>query len=168
MLCPVVIGTVPYACAHIYTYPVQYLMNSIPPIHDAGTAGTEPEPFNASTLSASLTCRDLQTSLAWYRDVLGFTVNRTHERAGTLFAASLRAGAVPILLTQDNGAMGSDRVKGEGISLQLTTAQNIDELARQVRERGGTLESEPADVMGARVFRLRDPDGFKLVISSER
>jgi hypothetical protein len=30
------------------------------------------------------------------------------------------------------------------------------------------LESEPADAWGARVFRLRDPDGFKLVISSER
>ncbi|MGI8546711.1 MAG: VOC family protein [Gemmatimonadaceae bacterium] len=143
-------------------------MNSIPPIHDAGTTGTEPEPFNASILSASLTCTVLQTSLAWYRDVLGFTVARTFEREGTLFAASLRAGAVPILLTQDNGARGSDRVKGEGISLQLTTAQNIDELARRVRERGGKLESEPADVMGARAFRLRDPDGFKLVISSER
>jgi uncharacterized glyoxalase superfamily protein PhnB len=115
-----------------------------------------------------LTARDLQTSLAWYRDVLGFTVARTFERAGRLVAASLRAGAVPILLTQDDGARGSDRVKGEGMSLQLTTAQNIDELARRVRERGGTLESEPADVMGARAFRLRDPDGFKLVISSER
>jgi uncharacterized glyoxalase superfamily protein PhnB len=74
---------------------------------------------------------------------------------------------VPIRLTQDDGARGSNRVKGEGISLRLTTAQNIDELAKRVRERGGTLESEPADAWGARVFRLRDPDGFKLVISSE-
>jgi uncharacterized glyoxalase superfamily protein PhnB len=143
-------------------------MNSIPPIPGAGTVGAEPEPFNASTLSASLTVAVLQTSLAWYRDVLGFTVAQTFERAGTLFAVSLRAGAVPILLTQDDGVKGSDRIKGEGISLRLTTAQNIDELARRVRERGGTLESEPADAWGARVFRLRDPDGFKLVISSER
>ncbi len=143
-------------------------MNSIPPILDSDTADTQPEPFNASTISASLTATDLQTSLAWYRDVLGFTVARTHERAGTLFAASLRAGAVPILLTQDNGALGSHRVKGDGISLQFTTAQNVDELASRIRQRGGTLESEPADVMGTRVFRLRDPDGFKLVISSER
>ena len=143
-------------------------MSSIPPILGAGTVGAEPEPFNASTLSASLTVSVLQTSLDWYRDVLGFTVVRTFERAGKPFAVSLRAGVVPILLTQDDGARGLDRVKGEGISLQLTTAQNIDELARRVRERGGTLESEPADVWGARVFRLRDPDGFKLVISSER
>jgi uncharacterized glyoxalase superfamily protein PhnB len=149
-------------------------MSSIPPIVGTGavgaegTGGTAPEPLDASTLSASLTVADLPASLAWYRDVLGFTVARTFERAGTLMAASLRAGAVPILLTQDDGARGLDRVKGEGISLQLTTARNIDELARRIKERGGTLTSEPADVMGARAFRLRDPDGFKLVISSPR
>jgi uncharacterized glyoxalase superfamily protein PhnB len=143
-------------------------MSSIPPTSDAGAVGTGLESFQANTLSASLTVRDLQMSLAWYRDVLGFTVARTFERAGTQFAASLRAGAVPILLTQDDGARGSDRVKGEGISLQLTTGQNADELARRIKARGGTLESEPADGWGARVFRLRDPDGFKLVISSER
>ena len=143
-------------------------MNSIPPIHDAGTAGTEPEPFNAITLGASLTATSLQTSLAWYRDVLGFTVTRTHERDGKPFAVSLLAGAVAILLTQDNGARGMDRVKGEGMSLQFTTAQNIDQLAARIQERGTVLDSGPMDVMGARAFRLRDPDGFKLVISSER
>jgi uncharacterized glyoxalase superfamily protein PhnB len=143
-------------------------MSSNPPLNSTGTGGAVPEPLNASTLSASLTVADLQTSLAWYRDVLGFTVARTFERSGTAFAVSLRAGVVPILLTQDDGAKGSDRVKGEGFSLQLTTAQNIDELARRAREHGATLTTEPTDVMGARVFRLRDPDGFKLVISSER
>ncbi len=83
-------------------------------------------------------------------------------------AASLKAGSVQVLLTQDDGAKGAERQKGEGISLQFTTSQNIDELAQQIKERGGTLATEPADAMGARVFRLRDPDGFKLVISSER
>jgi uncharacterized glyoxalase superfamily protein PhnB len=138
-------------------------MGSIPPIESAAA-----DPLNATTLSASLTVANLSASLAWYRDVLGFTVARTFERGGTMMAASLRAGAVPILLTQDDGARGADRVKGEGFSLQFTTARNIDEYAALVRERGGTLESGPMDVMGARAFRLRDPDGFKLVISSER
>ena len=97
-----------------------------------------------------------------------FAVDRKHEGEGKLMAVSLKAGDVRLLIGQDDGARGWDRVKGEGISLQLTTAQNIDELARRVRERGGTLESGPADVMGARMFRLLDPDGFKLVISAER
>ncbi|HEV8236237.1 MAG TPA: VOC family protein [Gemmatimonadaceae bacterium] len=143
-------------------------MSSIPPDPSAAAVGAQPVPFVANTLSASLTVAALQTSLAWYRDVLGFAVSRTFDRAGTMFAASLRAGTVSILLTQDDGARGPDRVKGAGMSLQLTTSQNIDDLATRVRERGGTLDSEPADVWGARVFRLRDPDGFKLVISSER
>ena len=41
-------------------------------------------------------------------------------------------------------------------------------LARRIRERGGALDAEPADGWGARVFRPRDPDGFRLMISSER
>jgi uncharacterized glyoxalase superfamily protein PhnB len=126
------------------------------------------EPFNATTLSASLTVSDLKKSLAWYRDVVGFTVTREFERDGKLFAVSLRAGAIPFLITQDDGSKGLDRVKGEGFSLRLTTAQNIDELAKRIQARGGTLDSPPADAWGARVFRLRDPDGFKLVISSEQ
>ncbi|MDB4890767.1 MAG: Glyoxalase-like domain protein [Gemmatimonadetes bacterium] len=139
-------------------------MDANPPNPEAAA----PAPFIATALAASLTVKDLPASLAWYRDVLGFTVARTFDRGGPMFAASLRAGTVAILLTQDDGAKGYDRTKGEGISLQLTTAQNIDELASQVKARGGTLDAEPVDGYGARVFRLHDPDGFKLVISSER
>ena len=128
----------------------------------------QPESFRARTLSASLTVKDLQKSLAWYRDVVGFTVNKEHERDGKLRAISLSAGVVQILLGQDDGAKGLDRAKGGGFSLRMTTAQNIDELATRIKERGSTLETEPADMHGARFFRLRDPDGFLLVISSER
>lgn len=143
-------------------------MNSNPPVTDAGTSASEPAPLIANTLSVSLTVDVIQTSLAWYRDLLGFTVAQTHEREGNVFAVSLRAGTVAILLTQDNGARGANRAKGEGMSMRLTTSQSIDELARRVKDRGGVLETEPADAMGVRMFRLRDPDGFKLMISSER
>jgi len=111
--------------------------------------------------------KDLDKSLAWYRDVVGFEVDRKHEREGRLRAVSLRAGDVRILINQDDGAKGWDRAKGEGFSLQITTEQNVDEIAQSIKQRGATLESEPADMpWGARIFRLRDPDGFKLTISS--
>jgi uncharacterized glyoxalase superfamily protein PhnB len=124
--------------------------------------------LRASELTASLTVRDLATSLAWYRDVMGFTVDREYDRNGKVFAVAIRAGTVRILIGQDDGAKGLDRAKGEGISLQLTTPQNVDEIAARVRERGGVVDTGPADIWGARVFRLRDPDGFRLTISSER
>ena len=129
----------------------------------------QPESFRARDLAASLTVSDIAVSLAWYQDVMGFVVDREFPREGKLMAASLKAGDVAILLTQDDGAQGTDRVKGAGFSLQLTTAQNIDELATRIKASGGVLESEPVDTpWGARVFRLRDPDGFKFVISSGR
>ena len=132
------------------------------------TERVQPESFRARELGASLTVRDLEKSLEWYTDVLGFTVDRKHEREGILFAVSLKAGAVRVLITRDNGAKGAERVKGEGFSLMFTTAQDVDQLAARVKARGGTLASEPADAFGARVFRIVDPDGFRLVISSER
>jgi catechol 2,3-dioxygenase-like lactoylglutathione lyase family enzyme len=76
--------------------------------------------FQARNLSASLTVRDIQASLAWYRDVVGFTVEQRHEREGALRAVSLSAGAVRVLIGQDDGAKGSDRLKGQGFSLQST------------------------------------------------
>jgi uncharacterized glyoxalase superfamily protein PhnB len=130
---------------------------------------SKPESFRARTLQASLTVKDLEKSLAWYTDVVGFAVDRRHERDGKLVAVSLKAGRVRILLGQDDGAKGWDRVKGLGLSLQFTTVQNVDEIARRIKDLGGTLDTEPVDTpWGARVFRVSDPDGFKLVFSSER
>ena len=123
--------------------------------------------LSAQSLQASLTVADVKSSAAWYRDTLGFAIEREHEREGTLLAVSLSAGPVRILLTRDDGARG-DRVKGEGFSLQFTTTDDIDALAARAREAGATLDTEPMDAWGARVFRLRDPDGFKLVFSSPR
>jgi len=120
------------------------------------------------TLSAALTVNDLEGSLTWYLDVLGFTVHQRHEREGTLMAVSLRAGDVRLLISQDNGAKGRERAKGEGFSLQITTDESIDALAQRAVAAGSTLDTELTDTpWGARMFRLRDPDGFRFTISSQ-
>ncbi len=126
------------------------------------------EAFLATAVSVSLTVADLPASVAWYRDVIGFAVDREHEREGVVVAVSLRAGGVRLLLGQDDGAQGSDRRKGEGVSFQISTDRGVaDEIAQRIRESGGSLETEPTDTpWGARVVRFRDPDGFKLAVSS--
>jgi lactoylglutathione lyase len=122
--------------------------------------------LDGRALAASLTVKDLARSQAWYTAV-GFSVERKHEREGKLIAVSMKAGEVRILIGQDDGAKGLDRVKGEGFSLRITTDQNLDDLAKQIKARGASLASEPADMpWGVRVFRLEDPDGFKLLVSS--
>ena len=127
----------------------------------------ETESLSATALGASLTVKDIRKSLAWYRDVVGFSVDREIERDGQLRAVALRAGSARVLINQDDGGKGLDRAKGEGFSLMFTTTQSIDAVANGIKQRGGTLATEPADMpWGARVFRLVDPDGYKLVIST--
>jgi uncharacterized glyoxalase superfamily protein PhnB len=126
------------------------------------------EPFHATSLSASLTVAHLPMSVAWYQDVLGFVVEREHVREGQVRAVSLAAGTVRILLTQDNWAKGTDRHKGVGFSLQFTTTQDVYTLAARIRAAGMAFETEPTEMRGVRVFRVRDLDGFLLVISAER
>jgi lactoylglutathione lyase len=128
---------------------------------------SESPELRAQALSASLTVRDLQTSLAWYCDVLGFAVDRRIEVDGRLRSVAIQAEGVRILLNQDDGAKGMDRAKGEGFSLMLSTNQDIDEIAARIKHRGGTVDSEPADMpWGRRAFRVRDPDGYRYAISS--
>lgn len=134
---------------------------------DTSTTHAASGSFRARALAASLTVNDLPKSLAWYCDVAGFTVEEKYEREGELVAVALKAGDVEILINQDDFAKGRDRVKGVGFSLQFTTTQDIDTLARGIVARGGELDSEPADMpWGVRIFRLKDPDGFRMVISS--
>ena len=130
---------------------------------------TAPETFRARSMNASLTVKDLPKSLGFYSGILGFTIEQKYEREGKLVAASLKAGDVAILLNQDDGAKGWDRIKGVGFSLQFNTVQDIDALAKGIKSRGGTLDMEPADMpWGPRIFRLHDIDGYHLVFSAEK
>ena len=101
--------------------------------NDPTSSATATPPLIAQDLGASLTVADVRRSAAWYRDVLGFTLDHEHERDGKLIAVSLRAGEIRILLTQEDGAKGVDRLKGAGFSLQITTAQDIDAIASNAK-----------------------------------
>ena len=134
----------------------------------ASSDGPAGDALNATRVGVSFTVRDLPHSVAWYCDTLGFTHKQDYASDGVLRAVALHAGAIDLLLTQDNGAKGWDREKGQGFSLQLTTRQDIDAMAARIIQRGGILATEPTDAFGARVFRIKDPDGFLLVFTSER
>lgn len=128
---------------------------------------TAPASLQAIGPMVSLTVKDLERSVAWYRDVVGFEVDRRVEHEGKLRAVGVKAGTVRLLLNLDDGGRGWDRVKGEGFAFTLLTEQDIDTVAKRIRANGGTLDTEPADMpWGARMFRLTDPDGFRFSISS--
>jgi catechol 2,3-dioxygenase-like lactoylglutathione lyase family enzyme len=78
------------------------------------TNATQEVPLNCRMLAVSLTVKDLQKSLAWYQDVVGFSIERRLERDGVLRGVALSAGQVHISINQDDGAKGWTRIKGEG------------------------------------------------------
>lgn len=127
----------------------------------------QPETLRLKSVMPSLTVNDLAASRDWYRDVLGFVVAGEHQRDGRLVGVGLKAGHVELMLGQDDFAKGRDRVKGVGFRLYCVTSQEVDQVAADVKARGGVLDDEPADrPWGARDFSITDPDGYKISIST--
>jgi uncharacterized glyoxalase superfamily protein PhnB len=125
--------------------------------------------IRATTLGCSLTCKDLETSTRFYRDAIGFTVAQTFERDGKVATAVMTAGDCRIVLNQDDGKLGWDRIKGQGFYLQINVAAaaDVDAAAARIQAAGGTLLGEPADrEWGVRMFVFKDLDGFKLGVST--
>jgi uncharacterized glyoxalase superfamily protein PhnB len=132
-----------------------------------GRAGTGT--LKMSEASPGFTVNDLQKSLAWYRDVLGFVVEERWEQDGKLMGVSLQAGGVTFNISQDDWKKGRDRKKGEGFRLYCTTTQDVDKLAEGIQARGGKLDQEPRDQSwGTRDFAMTDPDGFKITIGADK
>lgn len=125
--------------------------------------------LNATTLGCSLTCKQVEESIRWYRDALGFTVAMTFEHEGKVAGAVIVAGDIRIVLNQDDGKLGWDRIKGQGFYLQINVATpaDVDAAAARLTAAGSALLNEPEDrPWGARMFQFLDPDGFKLGVST--
>jgi uncharacterized glyoxalase superfamily protein PhnB len=125
--------------------------------------------IKASNLGCSITCKDLEASIRFYRDAIGFAVAQTFENGGKLAAAVMAAGDCRIVLNQDDGKLGWDRIKGQGFYLQVNVVApaDVDAAAVRIKAAGGKLLSEPADrEWGVRMFQFKDLDGFKLGVST--
>jgi len=130
-----------------------------------GPALAAPDTLDTRAVILSMTANDLAKTVAWYRDVLGFTVDYVREQDGKPASAGIRSGAARIFLNQDDGGRGWERVKGEGFAITFDTAQDVDALAAAIKSRGWTLTMEPSDMpWGVRMLRLVDPDGYRLAI----
>jgi len=127
-----------------------------------------PARLDLQTITPFLTVNDLQASLAWYRDVLGFSLAEEYKMNDKVMGVRMQAASVQLMLGQDDFAKGRDRVKGVALRFYFQTGQDIDTLAAAVRERGGKLVQEPTDQpWGRRDFAVVDLDGFNISITSD-
>ncbi|HEV8453474.1 MAG TPA: VOC family protein [Gemmatimonadales bacterium] len=128
----------------------------------------QPESLRLRSISPTLTVNDVQRSVAWYRDGLGFFVSERWEEGGRLQGVMLKAGACHLGLSQADFSKGRDRVKGVGFRIWGDTTQNVDAIAERLRAFGGTIVEEPGNHWDTYSFTAQDPDGFKITITATR
>ena len=129
----------------------------------------KPETLRLRSLQPGFTVNDIQASIKWYTEVLGFVLKEPWMNNGVMMGGEIRAGSVSLYLGQDDFAKGRDRVKGVGVRLYCDTAQDLDQLARDIEARGGKLDHPPqTQAWGTRDFGITDPDGYKITIATAR
>jgi uncharacterized glyoxalase superfamily protein PhnB len=128
-----------------------------------------PETLRLRAFQPSLTVNELDRSIRFYTDVLGFIVSqRWNDDKGVLRGVMLKAGSCELGLSQDDWAKGRDRQKGVGVRLWTTTAQDVDRLADRIKSAGGRLTEGPMNQSwGGRSLSVDDPDGFHWTIYTE-
>ena len=125
----------------------------------------QPESLRLRSMMPSYTVNNIEKSVAWYRDGLGFYVAERWEDAGTLQGVMLKAGACSLGLTQDDFSKGRDRTKGVGFRVWCETNQDIDALAARLKSFGGSIIEGPGDKYDRYSFTAEDPDGFRITLS---
>lgn len=127
---------------------------------------SKPETLRLRSIEPLFTVSDLERSVHFYTDVLGFVVNqRFTDAGGVLRGVRLKAGTCQLGMSQDDWAKGRDRQRGLAVRIWCTTAQDIDALAATIAARGGAIAQEPKDEpWGGRSLSVDDPDGFHLTI----
>jgi catechol 2,3-dioxygenase-like lactoylglutathione lyase family enzyme len=128
-----------------------------------------PETLRLRSIEPSLTVDDLERSVRFYSDLLGFFVGDRWTDGGVLRGVMLKAGMCELGLSQDDWAKGRNRKTGEGVRISCQTAQDIDALAARIKAGGGRLTEEPQDTAwGTRSLSVDDPDGFHVTIYRKR
>lgn len=123
--------------------------------------------LEATSLTPNITATDLEESVRFYTEGLGFEVQEEHEHEGMVVYVVVRSGSVLIGLGRDNFEKGRERTKGVGQRIWLATEQDLEPLAARVKAAGFELETDVEDLpWGGRAFAVRDPNGFAISVAS--
>lgn len=123
-------------------------------------------------ITPALAVADIDVSVRFYAEVLGFDVGFTLPGAdGKLVHASVRRGESNLMFGRIDTSNPHDQGQlGKGVVLYATVDddEDIDAYYQRVKEAGATVVQEPTDQFwGHRDRGISDPDGYLLFISKE-
>jgi uncharacterized glyoxalase superfamily protein PhnB len=124
------------------------------------------EEYYPMPLFVKLSVRDVAASARWYEDALGFrSVYALPGEGGAQAMNHLRLGRYQdlMLIAQPQGSDESNR--GQGVVINLTLNEGIDDLARRAESAGAEVEGPQETPWNTRELTVSDPDGYTLTFS---
>jgi catechol 2,3-dioxygenase-like lactoylglutathione lyase family enzyme len=128
-------------------------------------------PYELKKLTPNLIVSDVERSVVFYRDVLGFTVDQTVPEAAPYVFASLRSGLVEIFLNAPEPAVAEypafkDRPIGGTLTLFIEVG-DIRQAHESLQKRVKVVMPLEKKWYGVTEFAFEDPDGY-LITFAER
>jgi catechol 2,3-dioxygenase-like lactoylglutathione lyase family enzyme len=108
---------------------------------------------------------DVERSLRFYREVLGFAVNFEHREDGRLAVIEVQLGAAKLQLGAHDGVGDTPDQRGaRHATILFFETDDVDALRAAIVSRGGRpSEIEPVHYwMKMRLFEIEDPDAHSL------
>ena len=123
------------------------------------------------SVTPNLVCRDLAASLAFYRDVLGFTISMSVPDAPPYVFVGLERDGVPVFLN-DVTVVVADfpemaATPPGGTATMFFTVTDVDALHDAVAPKATVMMPLKTQFYGMREFAVTDPDGH-LITFAER
>ena len=128
-------------------------------------------PYQLSSITPNLIVADVERSLAFYRDVLGFTVEQTVPDAPPLVFAVVRSGPVEVYLNAPGPAVEEypafkDRPIGGTLTLFIRVA-GIRAAYDELKARVNVVMPLEKKWYGVTEFACTDPDGYVITFAEQ-
>ena len=115
-----------------------------------------------------LLCRDVQASIRFYVDRLGFEVIGRMDDAGRSGWASLRRGRAQIMLASPSSVPEATRVDGRHTQcIHYFYPKDVVALHESLRTQGCEVSDLAVRFYGMKEFEMVDPDGHMLTFGQE-
>jgi catechol 2,3-dioxygenase-like lactoylglutathione lyase family enzyme len=112
-----------------------------------------------------LVVRDIDRSVEFYRDRLGFSVVGQAESEGRMYWCRLERGGASIMLQEADDEDGPAEGRGRGITFYFI-CEDADAVHADLSARGLQLEPPALAYYGMKQVFLPEPDGYSLCFES--
>jgi glyoxylase I family protein len=121
--------------------------------------------MNVQQLWPLLAVTDIERSIAFYRDQLGFTVVGDAKNKGRVYWCRLHRGGASIMLQQAEAEDGSRELRGRGVALYFV-CDDADVAYAELTARGLKLDPPTTACYGMRQVFVPEPDGYSICFES--